>query len=298
MFDIERVEVLRGPQGTLFGRNTPAGIVKFDTKKPSEGFDATLSATYAEMDSQILQAAIGGGSEKLSARGAFLYQERGDWIDNGFTGQDDALGGFHEFAYRVQLLISPSDFFSALLNVHGRDMDGTASIFRANVLGPGDNGFNSNYDRDTVFFDEGNNNPQSAEAMGYSAQARLSLQRRHHADISDGVRDDGGRQPRRHRRRIRRRFPGEHRAPARRAGSLDKPVFRSRPQTQDGIDDLDQFTQEIRIAQQASDQVFWQAGAFYFDSDFSVTTVPFFVPPTTVRHENTAWAVFGHVSFA
>ena len=66
----------------------------------------------------------------------------------------------------------------------------------------------------------------------------------------------------------------------------------------DGIDDLDQLTQEFRLASQANDRLFWQAGAFYFDSEFSVTTNPFFTPaPTTVVHENTAWAVFGHVSY-
>ncbi|MEJ2603685.1 MAG: TonB-dependent receptor [Gammaproteobacteria bacterium] len=68
-------------------------------------------------------------------------------------------------------------------------------------------------------------------------------------------------------------------------------------QTQDGIDNLDQFTQEIRIAADASDRLFWQAGVFYFDSEFAVTTSPFFAPPTTVAHENTSWAVFGHVSY-
>ena len=66
--------------------------------------------------------------------------------------------------------------------------------------------------------------------------------------------------------------------------------------TQDGIDDLDQFTQELRLASQASESVFWQAGVFYFDSEFAVTTNPFFVPATTVTHENTAWAVFAHLS--
>jgi iron complex outermembrane receptor protein len=68
--------------------------------------------------------------------------------------------------------------------------------------------------------------------------------------------------------------------------------------TQDGIDDLDQLTQEIRISSQASDRLFWQAGAYYFDSEFTVTTNPFFVAATTLTHENTAWAVFGHVSYA
>jgi iron complex outermembrane receptor protein len=68
--------------------------------------------------------------------------------------------------------------------------------------------------------------------------------------------------------------------------------------TQDGIDDLDQLTQEFRIASQANDRLFWQAGAYYFDSEFSVTTNPFFTPvPTTLTHKNTAWAVFGHVSY-
>jgi iron complex outermembrane receptor protein len=169
LFDLERVEVLRGPQGTLFGRNTPAGIVKFDTKKPSQDFDADLALSYGELDSTNVQGAIGGGlSDTIAARVAVLYQSRGDWINNDFTGESDAMGGFDEFAWRAQLLLEPSESFSALLNVHGRDVDGTSSIFRANVLGPGSNGFNSNYDRDTVSYDEGGNNPQSAEGLGAS----------------------------------------------------------------------------------------------------------------------------------
>jgi hypothetical protein len=46
------------------------------------------------------------------------------------------MGGFDELAWRAQLLLEPTESFSALLNVHGRDNDGTSSIFRANVLGP------------------------------------------------------------------------------------------------------------------------------------------------------------------
>src|SRR5688500_4763594 len=115
MFDLERVEVLRGPQGTLFGRNTPAGIVKFDTKKPTQEFDGNVALSYGELDSTNVQGAIGGGlTDSTSARVAVLYQSRGDWINNDFTGESDAMGGFDEFAWRAQLLLEPSESFSAL----------------------------------------------------------------------------------------------------------------------------------------------------------------------------------------
>mgnify|MGYP000067664172 FL=1 len=166
MFDLERVEVLRGPQGTLFGRNTPAGIVKFDTRKPTQEFGGDVALSYGELGSMSFEGAVGGGiSDTVSFRLSALYHERDDWIDNDFTGENDALGGFDEYAYRAQLLIEPSDNFSALLNIHGRDIDGTASIFRANVLGPGSDGFNSNYDRDSVTYDGGDGNPLPAGTM-------------------------------------------------------------------------------------------------------------------------------------
>ena len=47
IFDLDQIEVLRGPQGTLFGRNTPGGVVKFDSVKPSSETSGYLSASYA-----------------------------------------------------------------------------------------------------------------------------------------------------------------------------------------------------------------------------------------------------------
>lgn len=298
LFDIERVEVLRGPQGTLFGRNTPAGIVKFDTRKPTQEFGGDLTLSYGELGSLTIEGAVGGGlSETVSARISAIYHERDDWIDNSFTGENDAMGGFDEYAFRAQLLIEPSDTFSALVNVHARDIDGTASIFRANVLGPGSDGFNSNYDRNSVSYDEGGNNPQHAEGQGGSLKldfklggnATLTSVTAYETTESRSLGDiDGG-------------FGADFLpfvGPCPPGSDPGDPCIPFPSQTQDGIDDLDQFTQEIRVASQASDRLFWQAGAFYFDSDFSVTTTPFFVAPTTLTHKNEAWAVFGHVSYA
>ncbi len=297
MFDLERVEVLRGPQGTLFGRNTPAGIVKFDTKKPTQEFSGDAAVSYGELGSMSFEGAIGGGfTDSMSFRLSALYHERDDWIDNTFTGENDAMGGYDEFAYRAQLLLEPSDNFSALLNIHGRDIDGTASIFRANVLGPGSDGFNSNYDRDSVSYDEGANNPQSAKGTGGSLKLDFGLggdvtltsvtayetaESRSLGDIDGGFGADF--------------LPDAGPCPP--GNGPGDPCIPFPSQTQDAVDDLKQLTQEFRISSQASDRLFWQAGAFYFDSEFEVTTTPFFVPPSTLTHENTAWAVFGHVSY-
>jgi iron complex outermembrane receptor protein len=297
MFDIDHVEVLRGPQGTLFGRNTTAGIVKFDTRKPTQEFGGDVSLSYGELGSIAFEGAVGGGiSDAVSFRLSALYHEREDWISNDFTGDNDVMGGFDEFAYRAQLLVEPSDSFSALFNVHGRDIDGTASIFRANVLGPGSDGFNSNYDRDHVTYDEGDNNPQHAEGTGgslkldfkFGGDRTLTSITAYETTESFSLGDiDGG-------------FgagpaPGAGPCPP---GSAPGDVCIPFPSaTSDAVDDLDQLTQEFRFSSQASDRLFWQAGIFYFDSEFSVTTNPFFVAPTTLTHENTAWAVFGHVSY-
>ena len=309
LFDIERVEVLRGPQGTLFGRNTPAGIVKFDTKKPTQDFDADFSLSYGELESTSVQGAIGGGlTDTVSARVALLYQSRADWIDNDFTGENDAMGGFDELAWRGQLLLEPSDSFRALFNIHGRDNDGTSSIFRANVLGPGSDDFNSNYDRDKVSYDGGDNNPQEAEGIGGSLRmdyafdedttltsitAYENTESKSLGDIDGGFGADF--------------LPFVGPCPPGSTPGVD-PCIPFPSQSQDGIDDLDQFTQEFRFAARASEDLFWQAGVYYFDSKFSVTTttfIPNFVTPdpddlftpTTVTHENTAWAVFAHLAY-
>jgi len=298
MFDMEHVEVLRGPQGTLFGRNTPAGIVKFDTRKPTQEFTGDATLSYGDLGSLSLEGAVGGGiTDTVSFRVSALYHERDDWIGNRFTHEDNVMGGYDEFAYRAQLLVEPSDSFSALLNLHGRDIDGTASIFRANVLGPGSDGFNSNYDRDHVSYDAGDNNPQHAEGTGgslkldfkFGGNKTLTSITAYETTKSQSLGDiDGG-------------FGADFLPEAGPCPPGHQPGQTCIPfpsVTQDGIDDLDQLTQEFRIASQANDRLFWQAGAYYFDSEFSVTTNPFFTPvPTTLTHKNTAWAVFGHVSY-
>ena len=155
LFDIGQVEALRGPQGTLFGRNTPAGVLKFDSVKPSQQMGGYAQGSYATFGTVNLEGAVGGPivSDVLSGRISGLYQHRNDWIDNGFTHENNATGGYEEYALRGQLLYTPNAQFSALGNVHYLHLNGSPQIFRANIIQKGTNDFVAGFDRDTIFQD-------------------------------------------------------------------------------------------------------------------------------------------------
>src|SRR5512146_1633794 len=114
IFDIDQVEVLRGPQGTLFGRNTPAGVVKFDSKKPTQETEGYVDMSYGTYGTANLEGAIGGAlSQDWSARLSILGQHRDNWVDNTAPGRNDSFGGYNERAGRLQLEYKPSDTFNA-----------------------------------------------------------------------------------------------------------------------------------------------------------------------------------------
>lgn len=282
IYDIEQVEVLRGPQGTLFGRNTTAGIVKFTSVKPSEEFKANMAATYGTFGSATFEGGVGGAivPGKLAVRASALYQHRDNYIDNTFTGVDDAIGGYDEKAARLQILATPSDDTAILATAHTRSLDGTAAIFRANILTAGSNKINSNFKRKQVAYNGGGNNPQQYDSTGLSLKVDHDFGGVTFTSIS-----------------------AYETAKGRSRGDIDGGAAGVGPgfipfdsDTQDSIDDLDQVTQEIRLASDTDGKASWQIGAYYFNSDFAVTTDAGF-NKGTVRHKNTAWAVFGQGAY-
>jgi iron complex outermembrane receptor protein len=286
LFDIKQVEVLRGPQGSLFGRNTTAGIVKFDSNMPTEEFTGAAKLDVGDLGTVNFEAALGGSlSDNVQGRIAVFSQNRDDWIDNDYTGESDALGQIEENAIKGFLAWQPNDKTDILLGAHYRDLDGTSALFRANVLTTGDNDFNNNYDRETVYYDEGNGNPQEYDNDGYSLKVdydfgAISLTSITAYENANGYSlgdIDGG-------------F-GASFLPEMGPGFIPFPS-----QTRDDAD-VQQFTQEFRISNNDADRLFWQTGVFYFDSDLEVKTNPFFAPATTVKHENTTYAVFGQADY-
>jgi len=295
MFDIEGVEVLRGPQGTLFGRNTTAGIIKVQSKKPTQDFDASISASYGSFDSTDLRVAVGGGlTDTLSARVAFLQQDRDDWIDNKAPGfeQDDQLGGYGETAGRIQLLWEPNDSFSALFNYHFRDADADARVFRANIIKPGTNELVDDFDREVVYQDAALRNKQTIEMKGSSLKLEYDFGSHTLTSVSGyesaemfSVGDiDGG---------YGASFLGDYMGP----GFIPFPS-----ETGARMPDHSQITQELRLSSNDLGKFDYQVGFFYFNEDLTINNLSFDTLGGGVQNgiavqnmETTAWALFASI---
>ena len=308
VFDVRQVEVLRGPQGSLFGRNTTAGIIKFDTNKPTNDFESRASASVGSYGSVSLDAGVGGPLIKdlLSIRLSTLLQHRSDYIDNAYAGvsQDstatprkDAMGGFDDRNVRVQLALTPGERFTLDLSGHARWYDGTSTLFHRGALKKGSNDVSAE-PRNTVSLDEGNDNPQSYNTYGGSARASYDFGPATLTSItayettsgfSRGDTDGGAGA----------NFPVRNAANVLTANGFG--------QSQGQIRDLDQWSQELRLSGTQGGRFNWQVGGLYFDTrditDFYQRT--FFLttaqrnPNNWVRlHDvNTSWAGFGQISY-
>ncbi|TWB31790.1 TonB-dependent receptor [Nitrospirillum bahiense] len=115
LYDIDRIEVLRGPQGTLYGRNATAGSINVITKRPSDKFEGNASLDYGNYNnlqtSGMLNVPL---TDTLAVRAAFQTSRHDGYTNNGrssnFNDEDTQAG-------RLQVQLTPSETFKALLSV-------------------------------------------------------------------------------------------------------------------------------------------------------------------------------------
>ncbi|MRV76059.1 TonB-dependent receptor [Duganella sp. FT92W] len=288
MFDLAGVEVLRGPQGTLFGRNTPAGVVKFESAKPSlKGVEGYYNLSYATHATANVEAAVNVPlASEWALRASVLRQHRDDYVSNVFQNQPDSMEGYNEHAERVQVLYKPNAEFNALFNVHQRSGTGSSRLFRANIIKKGTNDFVDGFDAEKIYTN--GQNYQSLNTRGANARLSWDLGAVKLYSItgyetvakyySRGDIDGGN--------------------PVNGPGTVPFQV-----ETAGSIPDLKQYSQEFRVESKTAGPLSWQAGVYYFDEDATGSSDNFNVAGgrttrVTSNQKNTAWAAFGSVNYA
>ena len=301
VFDLNAVEVLRGPQGTLFGRNTPAGIVKFDTVHPrsDRNYARVSYGTYSTVNAE--GAAGVESNNGLGFRVSGLWQHRNDWIDNVTTPGKHDLEGYDDIALRGQIQAQPINALTLRLTGQLRNLDGSARIFRANAIRQGTNDLigldGGEFKRNQVATDGINFQKLKTQNVTGTAEYDLgpatlySVTAYWHGTVKSRGDIDGG-------------FGCSFCGPGFTNNSFPGFIpFAS--QTQDNIPGLHQFTEEVRVASNPRDiGLGYQAGVFYLNEKLNIESFDYPTPTATdadaiavQRQVTDALGVFGSVNY-
>lgn len=112
IYDMERIEVIKGPQATLFGTASAVGAISMISARPKPGFSAELNAGYGNYDSRLLSGFVNGGSDKVAGRIAFAWKKRDGYVKNLSATQDD-LYARDQLGVRGSLRLKPTESFTA-----------------------------------------------------------------------------------------------------------------------------------------------------------------------------------------
>lgn len=249
LIDIERIEVLRGPQSTLFGKNASAGVVNVVTQRPSNDFAFEADFTIAEMDEYRARASISGPiSDTIGARLTGFYTDVGGHIDNQFD--DREFNGSERWGLRGKLEFDITPTVNLLLIGDYRESDDACCMWQArDFTNPAFLVANPNITPSPTNREVNVNAPvfNRTESWGISAEANIdigehvltSVTAYREWDFRNSIDVDG-------------------------TPSLGVPgIFGF--DINNGETNIEQFTQEVRLTSPSGGLIEYIVGAFYFD---------------------------------
>jgi iron complex outermembrane receptor protein len=256
LFDIDRVEVLRGPQGTLYGRNTTGGEINFVSNRPTADTHAGFSLEYGSHNEVDAQGFVSGAiADGLLGRLAVATEEGGAWQRNRVTGQ--SLGDKDKVAVRGQLQWDPTDALDFRLGVHwAQDKSDEQGLYLLQPYTPGSGG--PAIPADTSRYVTGwALNPTFAKIIGLNPDSKPGLDDSNNGvDLTSNL-DFGGVKLTgitAYNKLIRREY-----------GDWDATQFDDSDEYLNS--DLDVFSQELRLASTGKGPFKWVAGVFYSNED-------------------------------
>jgi iron complex outermembrane recepter protein len=255
--DIERVEILRGPQGMLFGKNASAGVLNVTTAKPHQDFDMALGISYGSKEEIKTHGFFNGGiTEDLAARFSFYTSERDGIISNDYPGGDD-YNDRKEWGARLQLDYAISDDLDVLVGLSHAERDvlccvGGVEINTTDPTDPTDPfAFTlqtpSGKEEDHTF----ENDTSVADTELDTAIVTFNYQWGDHTLTSITSYAES-------------RLESDYRSVG---------IGRTLLVANTSVDDIEQFTQEIRLTSPGGEAVDYQVGLYYFDKTLDGTSL-------------------------
>ena len=155
MFNLESIQVLRGPQGILFGRNVTGGAILVNTRKPGDEFEARMRAALdgggdGGLNKYLMGSVSGPVSDSLSIGFTAYYNDDDGWFENKLTGND--FGALEQVMFRPVLVWTPTDTVELAIRYEYRETEGDGSASQAHTNGLGIDGRPANFDRDSHDF--------------------------------------------------------------------------------------------------------------------------------------------------
>lgn len=298
LFDLERVEVLRGPQGTLFGRNTTGGLFSITSRRPSKEFSLNATAQYSSYQDILLELAVGGPiSDSVRYRIAGRLNQNDGWSTGFLDGRK--YDNVDTIALRGSLEADLSDSVQArLILSYGKADQATPGfgitgyldpvtgavcdvdrIFRGECAAPSIGNLTGN---DLGGFGPGHTPGQSSASFGnLPHQTVETVNAAFHltADLGSGVSLTS--------------ITGY--------GKTDKEYFEDLVIFSDGFSmEAEQYTQEVRLSGETG-PVSWVGGLYYFHDDKdlgSFDPTPVFGFSTDANQLTESWAGFGQATWA
>ncbi len=271
LYDLDRVEFLRGPQGALYGKNTIAGAINFITKLPTPEFTGEVHLGYGNYNQQLAHAAVSGplGSERLTARLSGSYQKRDGYMDNTATGNE--LEDADETGGRLALAFAATDTLNLILRAdtaRNRTASGASEVFLNGAFTGAPFADANPFDRKVA---------NDRDARGDRDQSGVSLQADWDTALGVVTSITAYRQ-----------FDWEN---------MNDNDFSVLNMLSSGIsEDYTQFSQELRLVSKGGSKFDYVAGLYYEDQSLDTISTAIVGPDLGIYPDEVTGEIFGDVS--